>query len=51
MPLLMFTPFIQVFGFAVFLVPCLFYGFNIASAGTFTVTYTYVYSRCVNVLL
>ena len=40
MPLLMFTPFIQVFGFCLFLIPCLFYGFNVASAGTYTVTYS-----------
>lgn len=42
MPFIMVTPLIQVFGFCCFLVPCLFYGFNIASAGTFTVTYSYV---------
>ena len=36
MILLVFTPLFHVIGMAVFLVPCLFYGFNVASNGTYT---------------
>ena len=43
MILLIFTPLLNVTGLAVFLVPCLFYAFNVASNGSFTTQYyTYV---------
>ena len=39
MMLLVFTPVLHVFAMSVFLVPCLFYGFNVASNGTYTQQY------------
>ena len=44
MVLLIFTPLLNVTGLAIFLVPCLLYGFNVASNGSFTTQY-YTYTN------
>jgi Plasma-membrane choline transporter len=43
MPLLAFTPLLQILGLAIFMVPCLFYSFNIATAGKFVPVTTTCY--------
>jgi Plasma-membrane choline transporter len=43
MPLIIFTPLLQVVGFATFMVPFLFYSFNIATAGSFVPVTTTCY--------